>query len=604
MPSNEDLYVFDLPATTLDGIELLKFDSLTSIVVPAHENTAKPAESTKSQNQQECSVCKRDFGPAVSGDVVRSHYKSDWHRLNLKRGINLLESLSEADFENLLETQSLESISGSEESSDEEDTPEDRRTRLATVFERLSTASPSIPNEESLVSHMNTKSPFILLRTPLLPPTEALGAYKVLFREKNLQSGAIVDALRHMNTEQVRAGVSVLLMIGGGHFAGAVVAHQRTKSKGNPKNQKESMEAQRVVVLHLKTFHRYTTRRKQGGSQSASDNARGKANSAGSSIRRYNEEALKKEVHELLQSWKEHIDAAEHIFIRANGVASRKILVGYDSALIASTDCRLQSFPFTTKRATLAEVKNAWVKLTHLVAVDLPKTTKPVESKSASTTTALHKTPEPVQVVESDVHTSEIIALLRKSKAPLLVNYLRKNNLNGNFRFKPEEQHTYTPTPLHFAAANGLHHMVKVLLTSIKADPTLLNGHNKTAAHLSSSGQVTNMFQVCRYTLGEDFCDWNAAHVGAPKTMEEVAKESEEAKQRLQRESARAIQEELAKKTEVEFRKPRFAPGGRLGGDKIMSSLLDTSGMTEEQKMRFMREQRARAAMARINANK
>ena len=53
MPHNEDLYVFDLPATTLDGIELLKFDSLSSIVVPAHENTAKPAESTKSQNQQE-----------------------------------------------------------------------------------------------------------------------------------------------------------------------------------------------------------------------------------------------------------------------------------------------------------------------------------------------------------------------------------------------------------------------------------------------------------------------------------------------------------------------------------------------------------------------
>lgn len=604
MPHNEDLYVFDLPATTLDGIELLKFDSLSSIVVPAHENTAKPAESTKSQNQQECSVCKRDFGPAASGDVVRSHYKSDWHRLNLKRSINLLESLSEADFESLLETQSLESISGSEESSDEEDTPDDRRTRLATVFERLSTASPSIPNEESLVSHMNTKSPFILLRTPLLPLTEALGAYKVLFREKNLQSGAIVDALRHMNTEQVRAGISVLLMIGGGHFAGAVVAHKRTNSKGNPKNQKESMEAQRVVVLHLKTFHRYTTRRKQGGSQSASDNARGKANSAGSSIRRYNEEALKKEVHELLQSWKEHIDAAEHIFIRANGVASRKILVGYDSAPISSTDCRLQSFPFTTKRATLAEVKNAWVKLTHLVAVDLPKTTKPVESKSTSTTTAQDKTPEPEQVVESDVHTSEIIALLRKSKAPLLVNYLRKNNLNGNFRFKPEEKHSYTPTPLHFAAANGLPHMVKVLLTSIKADPTLLNSHNKTAAHLASSSQVTNMFQVCRYTLGEDFCDWNAAHVGAPKTMEEVAKESEEAKQHLQRESARAIKEELAKKTEVEFRKPRFAPGGRLGGDKIMSSLLDTSGMTEEQKMRVMREQRARAAMARINANK
>ncbi|KAF1783553.1 Ankyrin repeat-containing domain [Phytophthora cactorum] len=45
-------------------------------------------------------------------------------------------------------------------------------------------------------------------------------------------------------------------------------------------------------ALCHKTFQRYTTRRKQGGAQSASD-ANGKAKSAGATLRRYNEAALK-----------------------------------------------------------------------------------------------------------------------------------------------------------------------------------------------------------------------------------------------------------------------------------------------------------------------
>lgn len=605
MGSSSNLYVFDLNAQVLNDFELLKFDSATSaasVVVddPGSEAPESSKPATPATTQQECSSCDYDFGKSATREDKVLHYKSDFHRLNLKRTVEGLEPLTELAFEDLLERSSVESISASDYSDDNDESEEDDESRLSVIFENISTAETNEGDEETLVSHMNTKSPFLLLKTPLLLPTQAYGAFKVLFDRKTLESAAVIDALKHMNTETSRLGVSILLMIGGGHFAGAVVSHQRTKSMGNPKNHKESLDAQRVVVLDLKTFHRYTTRRKQGGLQSASDNARGKANSAGSSIRRYNEEALKKEVRELLLSWKEHIDKAQHIFIRANGAASRKILVGYEGADIASNDPRVKLFPFTTKRATLAEVKNAWVKLTHLVAVDLPKAKKVAEKKTSSETPS-KRSPEPVQMTEHDLFTKDLIGLLRKSKAPFLINYLKKNSLDVDFQFTPEALHQHAPTALHFASSQGLHHMVKILLVNLKADPTLLNSNGKTAAQLANNEQVKQTFQVCRGILGEGFCDWKTARVGVARTAEEIVQETEEAKQRVKEETTRAIKEELARKTELEMKKPTVSSGGRLGGDTVLTKVLDTSGMTEQQKMRFMREQRARAAMARMS---
>lgn len=65
-----------------------------------------------------------------------------------------------------------------------------------------------------------------------------------------------------------------VLMLGGGHFAGAVFNHL-------------------VPVVH-KTFHCYTVRAGQGGSQSSRDGKSGGSHpkSAGASLRRYNEQAL------------------------------------------------------------------------------------------------------------------------------------------------------------------------------------------------------------------------------------------------------------------------------------------------------------------------
>lgn len=590
--TKDDLYIYNLPDRLLSSLQLLQFDESAAIVKV--ETNASDKSETNGKNLEGCLTCQVEFDPELAHSDRVYHYKSDLHRLNLKRALSSLHPLTEAEFDQLIETQSLDSISGSDDS----DSDTDDGKPLETVFEKLSTHGNDEAEQESAVSHMNTHSPFVFAESALLDDGKAFGIYKSLFSKETLDLGAIVDSLRASTTEPRKLGISVLLMIGGGHFAGAVISHVTKNIKGNAPSAKESRQEQAVNVLQSKTFHRYTTRRKQGGSQSASDNARGKANSAGSSIRRYNEQALQKEVRELLGQWREYLARAEYVFIRANGAANRKILVGYEGGPLKIDDSRIKSFPFTTKRATLSEVKKAWVQLTYLSIVDLPKKKKDV--KKPESRELRSKTPEVVVESETDKHTREIISLLKKSKAPFLINYMKKNKIEPGFTFTPEFKHANAPTLLHFASSQGLSHMVKVLLVNLKADPTISNTFGKTAAQIASTPATKSVFQIARHSLGENYCDWSKAKVGPPKTSEEVAKEEEEAKKQQKQNTRELIEEELAKKTELELKRPTFSSGGSLGGEHNAVKVNAMSGLTDQQKNRLMREQRARAAEARM----
>lgn len=589
--TKDDLCIYKLPENVASSLEVVN-----GPVAPINVVSEPLAQSlpTQVKSLSGCNTCGLTFAPEADQNERLAHFKSDFHRLNVKLLAQGQKPLTEADFDHLVETQSVESISGSEDSESENDPEEPKELQaLPTVFEKLATTE----DEHEQNSYINNHSPFVLLKSLLLENEKAFGVYKTLFSEETLQKGTILEDLQRLRLEPAKLGISVLLMIGGGHFAGAVISHSPKNIKGNAKNARESRQEQMVHVIQSKTFHRYTTRRKQGGSQSASDNARGKANSAGSSIRRYNEQALQKEVRELLASWKEYVDKAEHIFIRANGAANRKILVGYEGAVVHNNDKRIKTFPFTTKRATLSEVKKAWARLSYLAVVDIPAEKKVEKKKVVEKSPS--KTPEPEKKSPSDVHTEEIVTLIKKSKVPLLVNYLKKNSLDANFKLTPEMKYANTPTPLHFAASQGLHHMVKALLVNLKADPTHQNLFGKTAAQVSSTATVKSTFQIARSTLGEDYCDWNLAKVGPAKTSSEVAEEEEAEKAQRQKESRKLIEEELAKKTELEMKKPTYSSNGTVGGGK-MPPISSTSGLSDAQKMRLMREQRARAAEARM----
>ncbi len=104
-------------------------------------------------------------------------------------------------------------------------------------------------------------------------------------------------------------------MIGGSYFVGLV-------------KSKDLSVFQSINIIEHKTFHRYTTRPKQGGSQSRSDIAKGNLNTAGTKLRRYNENALEADIRKLLLKWKNYMNSAHLIYIKPNSSKNQGILVG------------------------------------------------------------------------------------------------------------------------------------------------------------------------------------------------------------------------------------------------------------------------------------
>jgi hypothetical protein len=526
-----------------------------------------------------------------------------------------------------------ESISGSESS--EADDEDDNGGQLSALLKRQAKISQVNEDEEAEKSPKTRsgKHPLFWFSSPLLPPNTSLGIYRALFSDvEQDEPRHLVESLRkkqlapvnpQRTNDQVGDGQPqqtpssphiFLCMIGGGHFAAMLVSlvpeiHRR---------QGGIEERQARVIAH-KTFHRYTTRRKQGGSQSASDAARGAAHSAGSSLRRYNEAALEKEIRELLTDWKQMIDDAQLLFVRATGSTNRRILFGnYDGQVMKQNDPRLRGFPFSTRRATQGELMRCFKELTRVKVSQVDEAALAATEAKQRQEASKPSTPRPQQqkpkVSKEDeaamLHTTQIQALIRRSKIPALVSYLSKNSIPPSFTFQPRDsqQNFRAPTPLHLAANLNSPAMVLALLTKVEADPTATNGEGRTPFELAGDRATRDAFRVARHELGESKWNWEATKVPSAlskadadsRTERERKSAEEEEANRRQAELDRLKKEDAVKVASQEARKPAGRTVGAVEKTAQEKREEETRGMTPEMRMRLERERRARAAEERI----
>jgi hypothetical protein len=456
----------------------------------------------------------------------------------------------------------------------------------------------------------------------------SLGIYRALFTNvEQDEPGHLVDSLRSKQAKgYVRNSGKTkeapldgkelephvfLCMIGGGHFAAMIVALRPEIHKGPG-----GIEERQARVLAHKTFHRYTTRRKQGGAQSASDAAKGAAHSAGSSLRRYNEAALENEIRQLLKDWREMIDTSQLLFVRAAGTTNRKILFGaHEGQVLRQSDPRLRGFPFSTRRATQAELMRAFTELTRMKIshVDEAALAKAESQLQSSLKPSPSPKPQKPKISKEDeaamLHTSQIQAFIRRSKVPALLSYLTNNSVPPSFTFFPSDapQHYRSPTPLHLAATSNSPAIVLALLTKAQADPTLLNSEGKPAFDLAGDRQTRDAFRVARHELGESAWDWSAAHVPSAISREEAdSREKQEKKAADEAEAQRRKEEieRLRKEDEMRRETDRKKTGGRTlaAVEKTFAEKREDEarGMTPEMRAMLERERRARAAEERI----
>jgi len=511
--------------------------------------------------------------------------------------------VGENEFERLLEQQlEGESISGSE-SSDEEETAGGDDDRLVSLVRRKAVITDGDGGGGEVRGRKQGagNAPIVWFSSPKLEKEVSLGVYRALFPAKETKEGYL-DALKKMQLQNGTTPHVFMCMIGGGHFAAMMLSLAPKLGQGGGREP---------VVLAHKTFHRYTTRRKQGGSQSANDNAKGAAHSAGASIRRHNEMALTAEVRELLAGWKEYLDTAELLFIRATGMQNRRTLFGYEDAPMKSNDPRIRGFPFSTRRATQSELTRCFAELTRV------KVSCVDEAALAAASLAPQQQPKPKPASPAPqqqpklspedeaalMHTGQLGALIRRSKASAVISYLSSNSLPPQFAFYPASQHHHSPTPLHLAASLNQPAVVTALLTKCSADPTLKNADGKPPFLLAGDRPTRDAFRIARGELGEGKWQWDLAAVPAPLKREEVERREElekaQEKERREREVARLKEEEKGKaKGKGGVRGMALGSGGVVTGLGKMEE--ENRGLTPEARIRLDRERRARAAEERM----
>lgn len=622
--------VYDLPDRVLDSLSIKDDPDGSPVAVEEISQTSLGEGVEKSTDNlvgsQSCSLCGLSF--ASLGDQ-RSHLKSDFHHYNLKQKMRNRKPVTEQEFEQLIGDLD-ESLSGSDSEESEDDEDDGRQDTVlsallkkqARLAERNGSEEDGGGSGEPMNGQRNRgKPPLIWFSSSELPANHYFGLYRAILTADDQRHTDLVDVLRRKQVAPISIPRPVkdgtlpvtaykgphvfLCMIGGGHFAAMVVSLAPRAAKGATTMNREA------TVLAHKTFHRYTTRRKQGGSQSANDNAKGAAHSAGSSLRRYNEQALIDDIRALLSDWKALVDTSELLFIRATGKTNRRTLFGpYEGQVLQHNDSRLRGFPFSTRRATQNELMRSFIELTRfkmreIIPVETPKEPLAAQTvpKSTSPKQARPKLSEEEETAL--LHTSQIQAFVRRSKLPALLSYLAKNQLSADFAFQPVDQNHHAPRVLHLAAAQNAAALVLGLLTRGGADPSLQNGEGKTAFELAGERGTRDAFRVARSELGESKWPWDTARVPSAMTRAEAdRREEREKSDASKKEAERRKAEEERLRTEGPKVVDRKLKGTVLGTSmaKTPQQLREEEarGLTPEMRMKLDRERRARAAEERL----
>lgn len=641
----EIISVFDLPQELLNTLHAKEFSSQpehADAPFGSQEDVLITQDGDSKESKMASTSCILCGAKYTSVQEQRQHVKSDWHGYNLKQKLRGNKLVTEVEFDKLVDDLN-ESLSGSDTSTSEDDGDDQKQSTLAALLKKQ--ARIGHPEADPVNDFSTTKKrkrgagkpPLVWFSSPLLPPNTSLGVYRALFTTVEQEENPdMVDVLRNKQLKPVPSkapaddsnGVPLpltmtspqifLCMVGGGHFAGMIVSLA-------PKLGKKStgVEERQAMVIAHKTFHRYTTRRKQGGAQSSNDSAKGAAHSAGASIRRYNEAALESDIRALLTDWKSFIDKSQLIFVRATGSSNRRTLFGpYDGQVLHHNDPRNRGFPFSTRRATQAELMRSFVEITRVKISEVDEAAlaaaacASTQQQSQPTPPPPQSKPPPPQPSKEEesllLHTSQLQALIRRSKAPALLSYLSSHSLPANFPFHPPstQPHHHAPYPLHLAASSNSPAVVLALLVKAGADPTLHNGEGKTAFELAGDRSTRDAFRVARSELGEG--TWNWANAGVPTGITKGEKEERDAKERAEmeeKERERRKGEEERLRRENVGRKRDGDGGGKgkgvgraLGVEKTGAERREEEGrgLTGEMRMRLERERRARAAEERM----
>ncbi|CAE6525163.1 unnamed protein product [Rhizoctonia solani] len=652
----EPIHVFNIPANLLEVLSLRE-SSLVASLPPATtpNRPTTPPQPTPTGSAPSCTVC---LGASLS-DVKeqREHFRSDWHRYNVKMRLQDTshQPVSEEQFTKLVEDLA-ESLSGSE-SATNSSSSEDAVSALLHKRQKRGIDYAALDDDD--MPNL-PRSPIAWFQAPNDYPDTQFGVYTALF-PTGTEPTDYIKALQDLQTETSEDRLWTMLATAGGHFAGLVVRVKIPRQGGSTKNKKAAPE---MEIIKHKTFHRYTTRRKQGGSQSVNDNAKGPAKSAGAQLRRYGEQALREDIQGLLMEWSEDVRNSERIFFRAS-VSNRKMFWDWENSPIKKGDDRLRTFPFPTRRPTQAELMRCLVELTRVKVshlsedalraleesqrASLPKPKAPITKAPALEKPAKEK---PVVLSKEEELARDrwrrVIDMIVKGRIDPLKTFWEKNSniIDANTTIPEWAQAQETRglcTLLQVASAAGQEAVARWLLEDQRADPTVpipsgaiaisslpaasdseseasrVAGQVRKAYHIAGNRSTRNVFRRAAYAHPEWYNwkeDASVSSILSPEmeaerdkkrtarrtNLKDKMREREKAREEQERSEELAAKEAAAREREAAAQAKLNAPatGPQKLGGDGSSGVNSMAGLTPEMRAKIERERRARAAEARL----
>ncbi|XP_071698171.1 uncharacterized protein [Rutidosis leptorrhynchoides] len=570
--------IFELPSDFFDSCRLLEYPSTSStafIPEPLTINNESDLQEDKAtdvtndinvslSDRLTCNICKSSF---ESLHDQRSHFKSDFHRFNVKLTVAGKNIVKEDDFDewtsdSLVKDFDVSSISGSEDE-------DDRESSIRNDMNKGLLGS----SKTKIFVHLASGEIISLWKCLFLGDT-----LKILF-EHDKSSAMLEDVIScvpdrelikilHNVSYEPRNNTQfrVMLLASGGHFAGCVF-------DGNN------------VVAH-KTFHRYVTRAKAGKKQSSKDASGKIAHSAGASIRRHNELSLKKDIRDLLTSWTPYFKASSCVFISAPS-DNRQLLFDGETPYMNCEKSSIRPIPLTVRRPTFKEARRLYNILTQVSW----EPQEEIVSKEDSRTELAH------EVVPSSSNTESGNNLdNNKVEEVSVVNSLEDLSIS-----REESKVSVLSTPLHEAAKGGDIEKVLELLEQ-GSDPCVVDERGRTPYMLASEKEVRNTFRRFM-ALNLDKWDWQAAKVPSPLTKE--MEESQNAKQ-AEKDAKRKARAKELKKLKKAREKKAEAEAAQLQKLSSAQSQSSRPQMTREEQLKRAqdeeRDKRAAAAERRIAA--
>ncbi|KAG5440972.1 Ankyrin repeat and zinc finger domain-containing protein 1 [Clonorchis sinensis] len=265
----EKLTGLTLLAESVDSANSMLPAPLTSPTDPLYSNYVS------SQDKFVCQICGVDL---LDGSRMRKHFRTEWHLCNMNRIRTNQLTLSLADF-NLINTTGPTELSSVQ-------------SELTDTAETDQLNSSSDPPPLTASSHKQ----MIYFRNKC---GEIVGIHRcILFTPKRLPN--TLDELLSCITRVRQSRRWAILLYSGGKFAGGIF-------DGTSE------------VVH-KTLQHYTVRAKQGGGQASFDASNfggmAGAKSAGASVRRHGEMAIRSDISNLLHNrWRAHLQACQFIFL-------------------------------------------------------------------------------------------------------------------------------------------------------------------------------------------------------------------------------------------------------------------------------------------------